>query len=225
MHQRLFIFLPKIVNMWSMETTNKGKIVGIGKIGMNSSISKEDALNIDDLKNSLLSIHQLCDKDHLSKKRILMFVYFFYYFCLWLLIFWLSFDACFLLEFWLSLIIMFDSYDDCIWELCWLSLMIVFLLSFFLAMMIVFKSYVDCLWWLILMIVFEGYVDYWLLLMIFFLIIYFEFFILDMYFCGCKIVFLMPFGINWLSYIATSGNIFSFRPWNDTCTVRHSLLF
>jgi len=167
-HKSLFIFLPKIVNMWSMETTNKGKIVGIGKIGMNSSISKEDALNIDDLKNSLLSIHQLCDKDHLSKKRILMFVYFFYYFCLWLLIFWLSFDACFLLEFWLSLIIMFDSYDDCIWELCWLSLMIVFLLSFFLAMMIVFKSYVDCLWWLILMIVFEGYVDYWLLLMIFF---------------------------------------------------------
>ena len=63
--------------MWSMETTNKGKIVGIGKIGMNSSISKEDALNIDDLKNSLLSIHQLCDKDHLSKKRILIFVYFF----------------------------------------------------------------------------------------------------------------------------------------------------
>ena len=60
-----------------METTNKGKIVGIEKIGTNSSISIEDVLLIDDLNHNLLSIHQLCDKDHLSNKRILMFVYFF----------------------------------------------------------------------------------------------------------------------------------------------------
>jgi len=59
-----------------METTNKGKIVGIDKISTNSSISIEDVLLIDDLKHSLLSIHQLRDKDHLSNKRILMFVYF-----------------------------------------------------------------------------------------------------------------------------------------------------
>jgi len=45
-----------------METTNKGKIVGVGKIGMNPSTSIENALRIDDLKHSLLSIHQLCDK-------------------------------------------------------------------------------------------------------------------------------------------------------------------
>jgi len=63
-----------------METTNKGKIVGIGKIGTNSSISIEDALLVDDLKHSLLSIHQLCDKGHLSNKRILMFVYFLLFF-------------------------------------------------------------------------------------------------------------------------------------------------
>jgi len=41
---------------------NKGKIVGVGKIGTNPSTSIENALLIDDLKHSLLSIHQLCDK-------------------------------------------------------------------------------------------------------------------------------------------------------------------
>ena len=45
-----------------METTNKGKIVGVGKIGTNSSTTIENALLIDDLKHNLLSIHQLCDK-------------------------------------------------------------------------------------------------------------------------------------------------------------------
>jgi len=63
-----------------METTNKGKIVGIGKIGTNSSTSIENASLIDDIKYSLLSIHQLCDKCHLSNKRILMFVYFLLFF-------------------------------------------------------------------------------------------------------------------------------------------------
>ena len=63
-----------------METTSKGKIVGIGKIGTNSSTSIENASLIDDIKYSLLSIHQLCDKCHLSNKRILMFVYFLLFF-------------------------------------------------------------------------------------------------------------------------------------------------
>ena len=43
---------------------NKGKIVGVRKIGMNYSTStKKNILIIDDLKHSLLSIYQLCDKD------------------------------------------------------------------------------------------------------------------------------------------------------------------
>jgi len=41
---------------------NKGKIVGVGKIGTNPFTSIENALFIDDPKHSLLSIHQLCDK-------------------------------------------------------------------------------------------------------------------------------------------------------------------
>ena len=65
--------------------------------------------------------------------------------------FWLSFGACFLLEFWLSLMIMIDSYVDCFLLLItfddcfWLS---------FLSMMIVFESYVDCLWWFFLWLFF-----------------------------------------------------------------------
>ena len=60
-----------------METTNKGKIVGVGKIGTNPSTTiKINVLLINDLKHSLLNIYQLCDKGHLSNKRILMFVYF-----------------------------------------------------------------------------------------------------------------------------------------------------
>ena len=104
-----------------------------------------------------------------------MFVYFIIIFCLWIVNFWLSFHVCFLLEFWLSLMIMIDSYVDCfLWLLLmivfdwvlivfddcfliefWLFFMIAFdwgffLLSFWLSMMIVFESYVDCLWWLCL---------------------------------------------------------------------------
>ena len=41
---------------------NKGKIVGFEKIGMNPSTSTENVLLIDDLKHSLLSIYQLCEK-------------------------------------------------------------------------------------------------------------------------------------------------------------------
>jgi len=45
---------------------NKGKIVGVGKIGTNPSTSIENVLLNDGLKHSLLSIHQLCDKDLLT---------------------------------------------------------------------------------------------------------------------------------------------------------------
>ena len=41
---------------------NKGKIVGVGKLGTNPSTSIENVLLIDGLKHSLSSVHQLCDK-------------------------------------------------------------------------------------------------------------------------------------------------------------------
>jgi len=44
---------------------NKGKIVGVRKLGINPSTSIENVLLIDGLKHSLLSIHQLCDKGFL----------------------------------------------------------------------------------------------------------------------------------------------------------------
>ena len=82
-----------------METTNKGKIVGVGKIGTNPSTTiKINVLLINDLKHSLLNIYQLCDKGHLSNKRILMFVYFLLFLPM-IVNFLLSFDVCFLLEF------------------------------------------------------------------------------------------------------------------------------
>ena len=40
----------------------KGKIVGVGKLSMNLSTSIENVLFIHGLKNSLLSIYQLCEK-------------------------------------------------------------------------------------------------------------------------------------------------------------------
>ena len=48
-----------------METTNKGKIAGVGKIGTNPSTSIENVLLVDGLKHSLLSVCQLCDKGFL----------------------------------------------------------------------------------------------------------------------------------------------------------------
>jgi len=81
MHQILFIFLPKIVNMWFMETTNK-----------------------DHLINKPNEWYQMIPKCHLS-----LIDYF------WLF---------------LSMMIVFKSYVDCLWWLFliefWLSLMIVF---------------------------------------------------------------------------------------------------
>jgi len=121
-HQRLFIFLPKIVNMWSMETTNKGHL-----------IKKPNKW------------YQMIPKGHLSLIDYFwlflpMIVNFYWVFdCLWFAFddcFWLSFDFfydyfdwvlivfydCFWLSFWLSMMIVFESYE-CLW---WLILMIVF---------------------------------------------------------------------------------------------------
>ena len=44
---------------------NKGKILGVGKIGTNSSSSIENVLLVEGLKHSLLSVSQLCDKGYL----------------------------------------------------------------------------------------------------------------------------------------------------------------
>ena len=41
---------------------NKGKIIGVGKIGMNSSTPIENVLLVEGLTNSLLSVSQLYDK-------------------------------------------------------------------------------------------------------------------------------------------------------------------
>jgi len=44
---------------------NKGRILGVGKIGRNSSTSIENVLLVEGLNHSLLSVSQLCDKDYL----------------------------------------------------------------------------------------------------------------------------------------------------------------
>ena len=43
---------------------NKGKIIGVGKIGTSSSTSIENVLLVEGLKHSLLSVSQLCDKGY-----------------------------------------------------------------------------------------------------------------------------------------------------------------
>jgi len=132
--------------------------------------------------------------------------------CLFLLMivnFWLSFDACCLIEFWLSLMIIFESYVDCLW-------LIAFYDFFLLSLMIILESYVDCLWWLLLMIVF-----YWVLIVLddclwdlCWLLITFDdcFWLLYILIIYTAYVFLWVhkrlFNIIWFSYIQTSGNIF-----------------
>ena len=44
---------------------NKGKILGVGKIGTNPFTSIKNVLVVDGLKHSLLSVSQLCDKGFL----------------------------------------------------------------------------------------------------------------------------------------------------------------
>ena len=54
---------------------NKGRILGVGKIGTNSSSSIKKVLIVEGLKHSLLSVSQLCDKGYLvsfdSKKCVI----------------------------------------------------------------------------------------------------------------------------------------------------------
>ena len=54
---------------------NKGRILGVGKIGTNSSTPIENVLLVEGLKNNLLSVSQLCDKGYLvsfdSKKCVI----------------------------------------------------------------------------------------------------------------------------------------------------------
>nr|KYP36602.1 hypothetical protein KK1_042260 [Cajanus cajan]KYP36606.1 hypothetical protein KK1_042264 [Cajanus cajan] len=53
---------PKRSGHVTFEDNNKGKILGIGRIGTNFSTSIENVLLVDGLKHSLLSVSQLCDK-------------------------------------------------------------------------------------------------------------------------------------------------------------------
>ena len=41
---------------------NRGKIIGVGKIGTNSSTFTENVLLVEGLKHCLLSVSQLCDR-------------------------------------------------------------------------------------------------------------------------------------------------------------------
>jgi len=61
-----FIYIsPKNSGHVTYGDNNKGKILGVGKIGMNPSTSIENVLLVDGLKHSLLSVRQLCDKGFL----------------------------------------------------------------------------------------------------------------------------------------------------------------
>nr|KYP33754.1 Retrovirus-related Pol polyprotein from transposon TNT 1-94 [Cajanus cajan] len=55
-------FTPKRSGHVTYGDNNRGKILGIGKIGTNFSTSIENVLLVDGLKHSLLSVSQLCDK-------------------------------------------------------------------------------------------------------------------------------------------------------------------
>ena len=136
--------------------------------------------------------------------RLIAFDDFFYwvFYCLWWLclrVMLIIFDDCFLLSFWLSWMIVFERYvdclwliafgeyflieflivfDDCVWELCWLSLMIAFDDCFLLSF--------DCFRWLCLGVMLIVFIDYfwWLFL----IIIYFDYLYWICIFNGCKIV-------------------------------------
>ena len=53
---------PKDQGSVTFGDNGKGKIIGIGSIGKNSSTSIENILLVKELKHNLLSISQLCDK-------------------------------------------------------------------------------------------------------------------------------------------------------------------
>ena len=65
MHQSSLISLPRKSGHVTYGDNNKGKILGVGKIGTNSSSSIENVLLVEGLKHSLLSVSQLCDKGYL----------------------------------------------------------------------------------------------------------------------------------------------------------------
>ena len=56
---------PKKSGHVTYEDNNKGRILRVGKIGMNSSSSIENVLLVEGLKHSLLSVNQLYDKGYL----------------------------------------------------------------------------------------------------------------------------------------------------------------
>jgi len=64
MHQSSLIS-PKNSGHVTYGDNNKGRILGVRKIGTNSSISIENVLPVDGLKHNLLSVSQLCDKGYL----------------------------------------------------------------------------------------------------------------------------------------------------------------
>nr|KYP31363.1 hypothetical protein KK1_048379 [Cajanus cajan]KYP31364.1 hypothetical protein KK1_048380 [Cajanus cajan] len=55
-------FTPKRSGHVTYGDNNRGKILGIGKIGTNFSTSVENVLLVEGLKHSQLSVSQLCDK-------------------------------------------------------------------------------------------------------------------------------------------------------------------
>jgi len=56
---------PKKSGHVTYDDNNKGRILGVGKIGTNSSNSIENVLLVEGLKHNLLSVSQLCDKCYL----------------------------------------------------------------------------------------------------------------------------------------------------------------
>ena len=64
MHQNSHIS-PKKNGHVTYGDNNKGRILGVGKIGTNSSTSIENVLHVEGLKHNLLSVSQLCDRGYL----------------------------------------------------------------------------------------------------------------------------------------------------------------
>ena len=65
MHQSSLISPPRKAEHVTYGNNNKGRILGVEKIGMNSSTCIENVLLVDGLKHNLLSVSQLCDKGYL----------------------------------------------------------------------------------------------------------------------------------------------------------------
>jgi len=55
---------PKKSGHVTYSDNNKGKIIGVSKIGTSSSTSIENVLLVEGLKHSLLSVSQLCDRGY-----------------------------------------------------------------------------------------------------------------------------------------------------------------